>query len=489
MKKNTSKVKHPEWALKYKRKGTELRLIRGIYYLYEVTSKWNPQKKRSQKITGKFLGKITPEGFIESEKNKLKEGFEQSLKTPLQVKEYGASHFILEYFKQYNETLKEHFSDLWQDIIALAFVRLVYQAPVKNVGFYFERSHLSEIFSDITMGEKRVGALYRKIGSYRSKVAGFMKQFIEEKDNILIDATHLISRSRHIDIAKYGYNSAMQYDPQVNLMFLFSSQLQLPVFYRIVSGDIREVKAFQLTLQEAGIKEVTIIADKGFFSMANINELDKAKLTYIIPLKRDNSLIDYSPVVMHSKKGYEGYFKYQQRFIWYYTLQRDNKRVIVFYDDQLRSKEEYDYLIRIENKVDNYTIESFKEKQAWFGTLSIYDNNADKSPQQIYELYKTRGNIETMFDAMKNTLEADKSFMHNEDALQGWLFINFIALQWYYKIYLLLKQKKILANYSPKDLFMHLSEIKCIKINQQWRVAEFTRKTQFLLDKIQIPIT
>ena len=222
MKKQSTKIKHPEWALKFKKKGTELRLINGTYYLYEVTSKWNPQKKRSQKITGKFLGKITPEGFIESEKNKLKEGFEQSLKTPLQVKEYGASHFIMEYFKQYNDNLKEHFSDLWQDIIALAFVQLAYQAPVKNVGFYFKRSHLSEIFSDITMGEKRVGALYRKIGSYRSKVAGFMKQSIEEKDNILIDATHLISYSRHIDIAKYGYNSAMQYDPQVNLMFLFA---------------------------------------------------------------------------------------------------------------------------------------------------------------------------------------------------------------------------------------------------------------------------
>ncbi len=61
-------MKHPEWATKHKRKGTELRLINGHYYLYEVTSKWNPKKKRAQKITGKILGRITPEGFIESPK-------------------------------------------------------------------------------------------------------------------------------------------------------------------------------------------------------------------------------------------------------------------------------------------------------------------------------------------------------------------------------------------------------------------------------------
>jgi len=35
-------TEHPSWAVQFKRPGTELRLIRGRYYLYEVSSKWNP---------------------------------------------------------------------------------------------------------------------------------------------------------------------------------------------------------------------------------------------------------------------------------------------------------------------------------------------------------------------------------------------------------------------------------------------------------------
>jgi hypothetical protein len=67
------KTSHPDWALAHKRKGTELRLISGKYYLYEVTSKWSPEKKRPVKITGKLLGKITEkEGFVESEKARLR---------------------------------------------------------------------------------------------------------------------------------------------------------------------------------------------------------------------------------------------------------------------------------------------------------------------------------------------------------------------------------------------------------------------------------
>ncbi|PLB85215.1 hypothetical protein C0T31_12125 [Dysgonamonadaceae bacterium] len=66
-------AKHPDWALKFRKKGTELRLLNGQYYLYEATSKWNPEKKRSQKVTGKLLGKITEkDGFIESEKARLR---------------------------------------------------------------------------------------------------------------------------------------------------------------------------------------------------------------------------------------------------------------------------------------------------------------------------------------------------------------------------------------------------------------------------------
>ena len=67
-------LKHPQWALKHKKKGTELRFINGHYYLYEITSKWDSKIKRSKKITLGILGKITKEeGFVESEKHKLKE--------------------------------------------------------------------------------------------------------------------------------------------------------------------------------------------------------------------------------------------------------------------------------------------------------------------------------------------------------------------------------------------------------------------------------
>jgi hypothetical protein len=50
---------HPEWALKFKEKGTELRCIKGRYYLYKVSSVWDKEKKRARKISGEMIGSIT----------------------------------------------------------------------------------------------------------------------------------------------------------------------------------------------------------------------------------------------------------------------------------------------------------------------------------------------------------------------------------------------------------------------------------------------
>jgi predicted transposase YbfD/YdcC len=54
-------MNHPEWALKFKTRGTELRNIRGKYYLYNVTSRRDPITKKPKKITLNQVGVISQE--------------------------------------------------------------------------------------------------------------------------------------------------------------------------------------------------------------------------------------------------------------------------------------------------------------------------------------------------------------------------------------------------------------------------------------------
>jgi hypothetical protein len=75
-------------------------------------------------------------------------------------------------------------------------------------------------------------------------------------------------------------------------------------------------------------------------------------------------------------------------------------------------------------------------------------------------------------------------------ALEGWMFINMIALKWYYVILNMLKKHELNKKYSPADFLMFLSEVKMVKINGSWNRAEVTKRTLELMQEMGIePIT
>ena len=94
-----------------------------------------------------------------------------------------------------------------------------------------------------------------------------------------------------------------------------------------------------------------------------------------------------------------------------------------------------------------------------------------------------------MFDGIKNVLHADRTYMRNEEALEGWMFINHIAIQWYYIIYSILKQNKMLKRYSVSDFILHLYEMKKVRINDSWVMEPITKASVAMLEKLKIHIT
>ena len=133
-------------------------------------------------------------------------------------------------------------------------------------------------------------------------------------------------------------------------------------------------------------------------------------------------------------------------------------------------------------------MEDFYVKQYHFGTIAML-HNTDKDPEKVYVNYKSRMQIENMIDVFKNILEADSSYMQNEQALETWMFINHIALHWYYRIYQLLVKFELTKKFSPMDFIIFLKEVRKVKANGVWNTAEITNKTQKLLDMLNIPIT
>ena len=223
---------HPEWALACKRKGTELRRINGRYYLYEVTSKWNPEKKRSVKITGKLLGKITEaDGFVESEKARLRRQIIQIER--VQVKEYGITSAVSHLFTDSIAALKEFFPDCWKQLIILAYGRLVYQSPLKNMSFHYGNSYLSEQYPGIDLSGKTLSYFLRDLGQDRNRIVQFCRSFKISDDCILFDGTDIFSSSEEMELPKFSKSKFGTYDDMINLMSIFSVKLFTTDFCRV----------------------------------------------------------------------------------------------------------------------------------------------------------------------------------------------------------------------------------------------------------------
>ena len=356
------------------------------------------------------------------------------------------------------------------------------------MAFHFHHSYLSESYKDVTLSGKDLGGVLRELGYNRTSIVSFFKEFNKANDCILFDGTDITSCSHEMDINKLGKSKKGTFNSLINLMFVFSVDQQLPIYYRITPGNIKDVKSFKLCLEESGVKDAVIIADKGFYSEKNVLQLTDEGLQFILPLRRDSLLINYTPLEDGNKKALDGFFKFEKRIIWHYSFYEQGRKVIVFLDQELKTTEEKDFLERVDSCPEEYTIEKFHEKQYSFGTIAML-TNIMKEPNEVYSDYKSRGGIEQMIDTLKNVVEADRTYMQNEQALEGWMFINYIALHWYYKVYHLLLKNELNHRYSPIDILQILTEVRKVKINDTWHNSEVTSKTSDLIARLGVHIT
>jgi hypothetical protein len=91
-----------------------------------------------------------------------------------------------------------------------------------------------------------------------------------------------------------------------------------------------------------------------------------------------------------------------------------------------------------------------------------------------------------MLDSYKNFLKADLMHRQNRYVPEGWLTANFIAMIAYHKLYSRLRDAKKLNKYSPKDIIELVKSIYKLKIKDEWRITEITKKDEALYKLLKI---
>lgn len=500
VKRKKKKMRPPEWAVKFRRPGTELRRVNETRYkLYECSCVYDKQRKRPRKITGKYLGSITEAGgFKESRKRQLERELEElrsgkSAAAPAprvgSTCECGLSVYLLDSQAESLGALKEAFPLEWERIAALAYCRLRDQSPMRRVLADFSDGLMSERLGTRGLSANALSAFLREVGGRRAAMTSYMRGFVRPDDTVIFDGTDQISASRLMGYPQLTKTKRGTFDRAVNIMWMFSCGRHLPVYYRLLPGGVKDVSAFKLCAREAGASGCVAIVDKGFQSASNMEALDRLGIKYVMALKRNTTGLDYSPFETRDNAGADGVFIYHERPVWWKRQHIGGREVILYLDEKRRGEETEDYMRRVlDPKAENYTIETFRAKSLQMGTLALLNASGD-DPEKTYLNYKTRGDVEQAIDAFKNIVEADHSYMQDEKSLEAWMFVNLIALQWYYSIAMRLKQAGLASKYSPMDMVHSLSRMRAVQIDGQWVAAEVSKQERPLVKAAGLHIT
>ena len=122
------------------------------------------------------------------------------------------------------------------------------------------------------------------------------------------------------------------------------------------------------------------------------------------------------------------------------------------------------------------------------GTIAAITDLKEEG-RKVYELLKARVEIEQLYDTFKNLLHADRTYMRDDYQREGWMFVNFLAMMLYYRLYNELVGRDLPSKYSPKDVLEHLARVQKLKIGDEWVTTEIPKKSRAVIEKLKIPIT
>ena len=162
----------------------------------------------------------------------------------------------------------------------------------------------------------------------------------------------------------------------------------------------------------------------------------------------------------------------------------EGKVLYLFEDVKLRGEEETTYIGLVEK--NKRTVVEMAEVSQRFGKIALL-SNMDGDGREIYLLFKSREDVEQAFDAFKNELENDKTYLSDVDAVRGYFFISFVSLYLYYRVYNILRVHDKIGKISVNELMSELSKVYAVEYpNNQILLTEIPAKVAALDKELEL---
>jgi hypothetical protein len=446
-------------------------------YAYEVTSYWDPERKKPRQKT-KYLGVVVDkEKKIFRKKNK-----ERKEKLIL---DFGDVYLLNQFINRTKLFDKFRNKDM---LLTLIFYRLCYPSAMRYAKVWYEGS-IAKVLFEVDVSSQRISEFLEEIGD-----EGIQREFFSEyikkitpEEGLIIDTTALPNQI-NIPHTLWGWHNE-EIDKQIKLLLVIDRRTSLPLFFRYMPGSIVDVSSLKTTIDELrkyGVTKNFVILDAGFFSEDNIKELYKENIPFLIRLPALRKL--YKRLVVEESDKLEKFrnaVRYGKRvlFIKKREVELFGERVYAYIvlDPERRGREIRRTLLKVMDEVskEDEEMEYILMKKG----IMILVSSLDVNREEVVPLYYTRQIAERLFGFSKDDLNILPLRVHKEETLRGYLFLHFASLV----VYSLLK-RELGKDHTVEEVLLTLRNLKCKVYEDEVVVQEPTRQQREIFEGFGIMV-
>ena len=446
------------------------------------------------------------------------DGLEEHVRKALDsLKIYGLFYFLQKIGEKIKiiKILRQTFPAYWEDIFMLCAYLIGSDKPLMYMEDWMGEH---ESYPVGKMSSQRLSELLGAFGQKERN--GFFKAWCAENisdEYMAVDIPSVSSYSKLIPECERGYNRDGEDLDHINFCLLFGERTQLPIYQTVYSGSIGDAATLKATLAEAdavsGGKKLVLVADKGFYSVKNVQMLLEQykgsgfllavpfanKWTMeLIREERDGidrianliqtsgspdrgviREIDFAGTPLNAHVLYNPERAIDERNHWYSYVVWLKELAEAGKDTVAYSKDIEKYLLVQKGKGKLKKVDVREdvlcrklETAGWFVLLG----NGNLTAQQAYDIYRKKDVIEKAFMKYKNQLGLKRLRIHTEKRMRNKMFIAFIALTLVSFIHKVMKEKELYRKMTMEKMFITLAKLKKVSINGQDILRPLTKE-------------
>gem|GEM_PF-341185 len=463
-------------------------------YAYQLTS-YRDKTTKQVKHQKTYLGTV-----IDKEKHIYQKPTKtnQTKNNEKLILDFGDTYLLNTFIQTHYKTLQNTFQEKTPTLTTLITYRLCQTNAMTHANTWHQGNAIHLHHKQVNLTSQRISEFLTELGNEHLHQT-FFKQYLTTQTNnntpqqpqhppngVIIDTTSLPTQT-HIPLTAWG-RSGEEIDKQIRFLLVVNKETSLPLYFRVLPGNIVDVSSLCNTTEELkqyGVESYFLCVDAGFFSKPNILDLYDKGIAFLTRLPASTSL--YKELVEQEVRGLEsaangvvygkrGLFILQKKVelfgrvgFAYVVLDperkgREMKRLILQTADEQVGRDDLGYMfLRCGVMV---LVSSFE--------LALGD---------VVPTYYLRQQAEVLFGFAKDDVGFLPLRVHREESLRGFLFLQFLSLIVFAHL-----KKSLGTEFSVEEVLLTMRNLKCKVYENEIIVCEPNREQKEICKKLDIVV-